>query len=169
MSAGWTRRLAAAAAMLLAAAVALADGGLVRVSDTAGRFVVTLFTAPTPLRVGAADVSVMVQAAADRSVVLDAEVEIVARSGDTELRAAATRQAATNKMLYAAVVTFPAPGPWTLEARVYRGASVAVSCAVSVEPPRAAVIAYWPYFAAPALVIALFALHQWLVARSRIP
>jgi len=155
------------AAILLAAAAAFGDGGLVRVSERSGPFVVTVFTAPTPLRVGGADVSVLVQTADDRSAVLDAEVEIVARASGVELRAPATRGAATNKLLYAAIITFPTPGAWALAAHVRRGESVAVSCEVSVEPPQAAVIAYWPYFAAPALIVAVFALHQWLAARTR--
>jgi len=162
-----TRLLAAGALIVVAATAALADGGLVRVSETAGPFVVTVFTAPTPLRVGRADVSVMVQTAGDRSAVLDAEVELVARAYHTELHTIATREAATNKLLYAALIDLPAPGAWTIEARVRRGESVAVSCDVTVEPARAAVIAYWPYFAAPALIIAVFALHQWLVARTK--
>jgi len=166
VSGGPIRLLAGGAAMLLAAVV-LADGGLVRVSEIAVPFVVTVFTAPTPLRVGTADVSVMVQAAADRTVVLDADVEIVARARDGELHAAATRQAATNKMLYAARLEFPAAGAWTIEAHVRRTESVAVSCAVTVEPPQAALVAHWPYFAAPALIIVVFALHQWLAARRR--
>ena len=49
-----------------------ADGGIVQFQKQAGPFFVTVFSAPVPLRVGAADLSVMVQKADDRSEVLDA-------------------------------------------------------------------------------------------------
>ena len=41
-----------------------ADGGTVRLSEEQGRYRITVFTAPAPLRAGPVDVSVLVQEAA---------------------------------------------------------------------------------------------------------
>jgi hypothetical protein len=148
---------------LLVAAPARGDGGLLRLSETAGPLVVSVFTAPTPLRVGPLDVSIMVQATDDHSAVLDADVQVVLRAPGLERTAPATREAATNKLLYAALLDLPAPGRWTLAAHVRAGArSAVVSCDVDVAPPLAPALAFWPYLALPGVAIALFALHQRL-------
>ena len=58
-----TRRRAAlaVAVLLLSAPAAWPDGGVVRSRETRGGLVVTVFTAPDPLRAGPQDVSVLVQ------------------------------------------------------------------------------------------------------------
>ena len=94
--------------MLLAAVAARGDGGLLRLRQAAGRFEISVFTAPTPLRVGQIDVSVMVQA--DHAPVLDAEVDVQLRGPGGELTATASAAAATNKLLYAALIEVPVPG-----------------------------------------------------------
>ena len=152
--------------ILLAAGVARGDAGTMRLSQSAGPFQITLFTAPTPLRVGRADVSVMVLAGDERSPVLDADVQVTLRGTDVagpEQTAMATHAAATNKLLYAAALDVPTAGRWTLTARVHAGAhTAAVACEVDVAPPQAHVLTFWPYLVLPAVGIALFALHQWL-------
>ena len=154
--------------MLLTAPAARGDGGLVRLSQTAGPFEITLFTAPTPLRAGPVDVSVLVQA--DHAPVLDAEVQVTLRAPGVERTAIATRAAATNKLLYAALLDVPEAGRWTLEAQVRVSERAAtVSCEVDVAPPLPPVLVFWPYFALPAVVIALFALHQWLTRQAQTP
>jgi hypothetical protein len=153
---------------LLVATAAHGDGGLLRASEAAGPLVVSIFTAPTPLRVGPADVSIMVQATDDHSAVLDAEVQVVLHGPGVERTATATRAAATNKLLYAALLDLPAPGHWTLAAEVRAGARRAhVSCEVDVAPALPPALAFWPYLALPGLAIALFALHQWLQRSHR--
>lgn len=157
-----------ALAIALAASSARGDGGVVRLSQTAGPFEITLFTAPTPLRVGVVDVSVLVQTAADHTPVLDAEVQVALRGPGLERTGAATHAPATNKLLYAALLDVPGPGRWTLAAQVHAGERDAtVSCAVDVAPPLPPVVAFWPYFAFPGALIALFALHQWLKRQQR--
>ena len=163
-----TRRRTAAIGIvwLLAAANARGDGGLMRLNQTAGPFEIALFTAPTPMRVGPVDVSVMVLTGADHSPVLDAEVEVTLRAADTrgiERTAIATHAAATNKLLYAASLDVPAPGRWTLTARVHAtSGAAAVACEVEVVPPLAPLVTFWPYLILPGVIIGLFALHQWL-------
>ena len=93
-----------------------------------------MFTAPTPLRVGPVDVSVLLQV--DHTPVLDADVRVALRAPGLDRTAAATRAAATNKLFYAALLDVPEPGRWTLEARVRAGEHAAtVSCEVDVAPP----------------------------------
>ena len=151
--------------MLLVAAAASGDGGQIRLSEHAGPFVITVFTAPTPVRVGPVDVSVLVQEGIDDAPVLDAEVQVTLRAADTERTAAATHAAATNKLLYAASLVVPAPGRWTLATEVRAGErAAAVAGEIDVAPPPAPVVAFWPYLALPFAVIALFVLHQWLTA-----
>lgn len=149
--------------VLLAAATARGDGGRVQLSETAGPFAVTVFTAPTPLRVGPVDVSVLVQGADGGAPVLDAAVQVALAAPSGERAAAATHAAATNQLLYAAVLDVPAPGRWTLAVHVAgRAGDAAVSCEVDVAPPLPPALAFWPYLALPGVAIALFALHQWL-------
>lgn len=174
----WMRRSAAArrsaarlgalgVGVLLAAAAARGDGGLMRLSEMAGPFEITVFTAPTPLRVGAVDVSVMLLERAGHAPVLDAAVDVTVRGPGPERTGAATHAAATNKLLYAAVLDISAAGQWSLLVQVRSNAgAAAVSCPLDVAPPLAPVVAFWPYLALPAVAIALFALHQSLKHRQ---
>lgn len=155
---------------ILTAAVALADGGTVRLKERSGPFVITVFTSPTPLRAGPADVSVLLQEAASDRPILDATVVIALRPLDDHrppIRVPATHRDATNKLLYAALVDVPVAGVWGLHVTVRHGdVSAEVTCPLDVAPPAAPLRSYWLYLALPPLVAALFALHQWLGARA---
>jgi hypothetical protein len=154
------------AALLFGAIAARGDGGRLQLNQIVGPFEVALFTAPTPLRAGAIDVSLLVQEAGQHTPVLDAQVTLVARAEnaiDGERVATAVRGAATNKLFYTALIDIPAPGRWRLTADVRAGERAAsVSCAVDIAPPQSPLVAFWGYLALPAVAIALFALHQWL-------
>jgi len=153
------------ASLLAGAAAARADGGVVRLSEARGDLLVTVFTAPAPLRAGPVDVSVMVQESAGRRPVLDASVSIVLRSkvDHAVIHAAATRAQATNKLLYAAIVDLPVAGDWNLEVTVERGATLArVATGLSADTAVPRLRSLWPYLAFPPVVIALFVLHQRL-------
>ena len=164
-------RLATALAVLVAPTLGVADGGLVRVSQAAGPFTVTVFTAPTPLRAGAIDLSVLVQETHGGDVIPDADVSVVLRTRDDparEVRAPALHEQATNKLLYAALLDLPAAGAWQVEVNVARaGATASLAFDVDASPPLPPWRAYWPYFALPPFAIAIYALHQWLVLRPR--
>jgi hypothetical protein len=103
---------------LLAADLARADGGAIRIQRDAGPLRITVFSAPEPLRVGAADLSVMVQSREGGAPVLDAEVELRLEGPPPErpIQVRATREQAANKLLYAASVELPAAGTWRLRA-----------------------------------------------------
>jgi hypothetical protein len=146
------------------------DGGTVQFQKQAGPFLVTIFSAPVPLRVGAADLSVMVQRATDRSNLLDCSVDLrLSRPGESRIHANATRAQATNKLMYAARVVFPAPGKWHLDVGVNaQRDTIHVAGDVPVLPQQEPLIAYWPYFAVLPTALVLFGLNQWLKAKRNV-
>lgn len=157
---------AAAIAALVLVIEARGDGGAVRLAAVAEPFAITVFS-PEPLVAGRNDLSVLVQTTGGEAV-LDAVVDLVLEppDGAEPLRVRATRSAATNKLLQAALVDLPEAGTWNLAVEVRRdGATARIrgALAVGAAPPRAA--ALWPLFALPAAAVALFALGQWLSAR----
>jgi hypothetical protein len=148
------------------AAVARGDGGVVRFNGPAGPFDVTVFTAPTPLRAGPVDISVLVRDRTVQQPVLDAQVVVrlvPANAMSSAVAAVATRARATNKLLYAALAALPAPGSWNMQVTIRHGAGTAtVSQPLEVARPLPPLLAFWPYLAVPPVCIALFILHQWL-------
>jgi hypothetical protein len=164
------RILGPTALLALVATLAGADGGIVRVSEPAGPFVLTVFTTPTPLAVGSADVSVMVQDRESLVPMLDARVALeltFAAGGREPTRVEATRARAANRLLYAATVALPAAGEWRLEATAEaHGARGQVACRLPVEAGGPRVLAYWPWLVLPPLAVALFALNHRLARRQ---
>lgn len=152
--------------VFLFASSANADGGLLRLSREAGGLRISVFTAPTPLRAGAVDVSVLVQDARTGRVRPGLPVRVCATPVDApaaEVEAEASHELATNKLLQAAHLELGRPGRWRL--------SVAVDEAVvdaEVEVAGAAP-SWWglaPWVGAPFVVVALYAARQRL-ARGR--
>lgn len=159
-------------AALLLAGRAGADGGAVRLSQRVDDVSVTVFTSPTPLRAGPIDVSVLLLDGRTGAVIGDAGVNVTLRTPPPEemtVTATATRAQATNKLLYAALLDLPAAGAWRVEVAIDRAGHppAAVTFDVDVAPPLPPWRTYWPYFALPAIAIAVYALHQWLVLRRR--
>jgi hypothetical protein len=148
--------------------IAYADGGTLRASRAAGPFVISIFTAPELLAVGAADVSALVQSRDDGAVVLDATIDLRLVGPDgVEHRLAATHAAATNHLLSAATVELLEAGPWRLEVTARRGAIAAtVDCAFEVAAPTAGAGSHWPLLALPALCVALFFWRERLRRRG---
>jgi hypothetical protein len=143
-----------------------ADGGVVLSRQESSPFVVTVFAAPVPLRAGPIDVTVLVQRRGALEPVLDANVSI-RLDADSQIVAAATRSQAQNKLLYAATLNLPHPGPWKYTVSVKSPAGQATIFggfqAAETAPPLAA---YAFYLAIPPVLIAVFVLHQWLLRRS---
>ena len=147
---------------------AAGDGGAVRLKQTSGPFVVTVFT-PEPMQAGPVDVSILVQEAHGSAAVLDALVslhlspKVATNAAAQKVSVAATHSQATNKLLYAASVDLPVPGLWTLQVEVHRGVdhvSVDGALVVAAAPPALRTIL--PYLLVPPVAILVFALHQWL-------
>ncbi len=110
------------AAAAVTAVPAMANGGTIQLSNrAAGPYALTVYTSPTPIRTGTADVSVMVQKAGSDELVNDARVVIqVQPAGSDAVQGsyAATHEQATNKLFYAANVPFPSEGRWRVTVRV---------------------------------------------------
>jgi hypothetical protein len=155
------RRGLLAAALLLCAARALADGGRVRLRQDAGPFAITVFTAPDPLTVGPADVSVLVQNREDGAVLLDAGVEVRLTGPGAATARSYPAGPGANRLMKAAAVGFPTAGTWRLEVIVHRASEASmVSGTCAVEPAASRLEAIWPFLAVPPLAVALFALRE---------
>jgi hypothetical protein len=167
-----------------------ADGGVIRLREAQGPFVVTIFTASEPVMNDPLDVSVLVQTQDSSDAILDATVNLtctaprvaVVEPGDrlcghsegaglnagpephpTSFAVRATRRQASNKLLYAAPVEFSTAGEWLLQASVKRGSdAVRVVCTIPVRPPPGRMTGLLPYLVLPPLVVALFAMNQRL-------
>jgi hypothetical protein len=182
------------AAMIVTATSAIADGGAVLLRKASGPFLVTVFTSPAVPQAGLVDVSVLVQKGDTGEALLDAKVdlqfvsppgtkgpglEMFCTPNGTQLLAVgngengthrtipATRNRATNKLLYATTVNLPTTGIWQMSVRVRRGSAEAqVSCALPVVVSTASFANAWPFVAAPLLIIGIFTCHQCLKRRT---
>ena len=150
--------------LLLAPAPGHTDGGVVRLHESRGNLTVSVFTAPDPLRVGLADLSVLIQSSNDGAVLLDPEVTFTlsppaGRGG--ELRLAPSRSNATNQLLQSVEVSLPVAGIWELAVSVRRGGEeVVLTCLLPVTPLPPSWVRLWPLLALVPLAIALFAANQ---------
>jgi hypothetical protein len=147
-------------------AILIADGGTVQFRRAAGPFVVTLFSSPSPLRTGRADLSVLIETANGNEPVFDAAVRLALRRGNRNIEMAPSHAQATNKLLYAASPQLTAPGTWEAVVTVDRAGSHAeAGGTIEVLPGPPAVFSLWPYFALVPLFIFLFLLNQRLKRR----
>jgi hypothetical protein len=157
-------------ALFLLPSPAAADGGAIRLSERKGNYRITVFTTPTPLRAGPADVSVLVQDAATGEPATGLQVTIKAQrcsfSSDAEIHSATT-EVATNKLYFASTFDLAEPGCYSLEVLVEGDlgeAEVAVELQVAEPPPKW--LAIWPWAAWPIVAILFFSIHQVLFRRG---
>jgi len=149
----------------LAAPEVHADGGMLRYSKQVGTRIVSAFTAPTPPSVGTIDVSVLLQEADTGRVVLDVPVTIRARNEVARMREAqATRAAATNQLMRAALLDLPVAGVWTIDI-VLEGDEnpITFDLLVGEPPPPWRDMLVW--FLWPAGIIGLFLAARFLKSR----
>ncbi len=162
----WADFFIAALAWLASAGAVHADGGVVRARQIAGPYTVTVFSAPTPLRVGLVDISVFVQDTDSSAAVLDAVVDVILEAAGQParvLQGSATHARATNKLLYAAEFHLPAAGRWRGTVTIRAGGNAhAVPFELDTAPALPPALASWPYLAAPFVALAVYALNQWL-------
>lgn len=164
----WRRGLLLAVALSALNSRARADGGFVLLHQTDGPFVITVFAAPNPPRVGPVDISVLAQDREDGRAALDGEVIVrLRREGGMTVVGQATREAARNKLLYSALMNLPEAGKWELEVTIKQGRSMAsVLGQVWVAQPRPFLLSYWRSLSLPWIVVTLFAMNQWLKRRA---
>jgi hypothetical protein len=97
-------------------------------------------------------------------------VRLTARGAGHVVASPATTEAATNKLLHAAVFQLPEPGWWDVEVAVegpHGPALVRFGLQADESPPPW--VDLWPWFGWPALAVAAFAIHQVLVRRRARP
>lgn len=101
--------------LIVLPAVAKADAGAMRASRRQGKLRLTVFSDPSPLRVGLADVSLLVQNVETGELLYPPAVIELSRVGQTSspVRYHATRAMATNKLFQAAQFNLPQAGLWT--------------------------------------------------------
>jgi hypothetical protein len=172
--------------------LAKGDGGIIRLREAQGPFSVTVFSSPESASGGLADVSALIQERETGKVVLDADVSFTLSPPDgsapsqsdefcgsskalTRLpdemnnhsTVRATREQASNKLLYAAPLELNAPGDWKLHVVVSRGTDTArFDCRLPVTLSSGKLTELWPYLSLPPLVVIAFALNQWLGRES---
>jgi hypothetical protein len=148
---------------------AWADGGALRLSEQSGRYRISLFTQPTPCRVGPIDLSVLVQDAVTGTAVTDAAVMVQMEPSTgprRTLRAVATTSAATNKLLQAVVLDVPTAGCWHgVVLVVHDGVQLSNAFDIDVDSDVPPWRSFGLWIAAPFVVIVLFVVHQVLKAR----
>jgi len=146
-----------------------ADGGTIRLSSKQSGYQITVFTAPTPIRAGPVDISVLVQDSLTGEPMTHMRVTVrMSKPGQLALEYPATTAAATNKLFLAAQFELPEPGRWDLQVRVegsHGPAEIAGELEAAEPLPRWREI--WPWFGWPALAIALFGIHQILKRPGR--
>ena len=154
------------------ATAAYGDGGTMLLHQDAGAFTVTLFAAPRPLQVGAADLSVMVQDRVSGDVLLDPMIDLtfVPESGNAmQQTVRLAKGQASNRLLQATTVHFSSAGKWRLILLVQRGNDVVhLSTECTVEPDRSRATMVWFYVLLPVGIILLFVIHQGLKLRSEV-
>ena len=138
-----------------------------RMSEKRGGFLITVFTAPAPFRAGPVDISVLVQDALTGEPVPQTRVTVrMTKPGQLALEYPATREAATNKLLYAAQFDLPEPGLWHLEVQVEGVHGLAtIDGELETAAPLPRWRELWPWIGWPALAIVLFGIHQVLARR----
>lgn len=148
-----------------------ADGGTVRLSVRENGYRITVFTSPTPLRVGPVDVSVLVQDADRGEPMRDVAVLVRLTPIDPTgpvLEQSASREAATNKLYQAALFELPTAGAgrWQVEIQVEGEQGLAqgrFEMEVGESLPRWATM--WLWIAWPVVAVMLFSVHQVLTRR----
>lgn len=170
------------------------DGGVVLLQEGKGPFSVTVFVPPELIRSGLTDVSVLVQSRTNGEVILDAAVSLaveppreVATTGSDPVCGAssssvmfsdiaqknqtttipATRERASNKLLYAAALALNATGDWRLHIDVSRASdSIQLDCLIPVTQTSVNTAGLWPYLLIPVIAIGAFAMNQKLRRHS---
>jgi hypothetical protein len=156
-----------ASALFCLPSLAAADGGTVRLSEQKGKYRITVFTAPTPVRVGTMDISLLVQEAATGELAPEVQVTINAvRRGSpgVALHHPATAGAAANKLYYDATFDLPEPGWYSVDVSIDGAlgkAHVRFDLEAAESLPRW--LTMWPWVGWPVLAIMLFSIHQLLV------
>ena len=142
-----------------------ADGGVVLWQQTSGAITVTAFTSQSPLRIGPADISFLIENKEQSRPILDALVFVALEdaSGITA-REEATHDQARNKLLYCSVMNLVKPGPGRMKVIVTDGSEKYVlDNEVEVSGRQSPLLEHWKLLTFPFMIAILFVFHQRLV------
>jgi hypothetical protein len=150
---------------------ARADGGRLCLSQRAGSCQISVFTTPTPVRVGMVDVSVLVQDARTHALVPDAKVVVIARPAhgpQPPVVVRASHAAATNRLLQAAFLDLPRAGGWTIDLDVAcRGERFKLEMPLEVAGALPGWMELGPWLIMPLGPVLLFVTHHLLRLHDR--
>jgi hypothetical protein len=149
---------------------ALGDGGTLRAWKKQGGYEIAAFTEPAPVVTGTVDISVLLLGCDTGEPIEEARivVEVRPESRPSEVTShQATRRAATNQLLRAAVFELRNPGRRLVEIHI-EGPSGHAQIPFEMEvgsawSPRAGI---WPWILWPLPVVVLYGIHRRLVAKS---
>ncbi|MDR3635904.1 MAG: hypothetical protein P4L84_19025 [Isosphaeraceae bacterium] len=149
--------------------MAWGDGGTLRDWQRRGSLEIAVFTDPTPFVAGLVDISVLVLDAATGEPVSAADVMVELtpkdQSGPTTHHPATT-DAATNKLLRAALFELPVPGRYAVNVIVARpGDRAQLQFDLDVARPSTPRAGVWPWILWPVPIIAVYGVHRLLVGR----
>ena len=187
-------RVAVAFLTALAPQLAKGDGGVMLLHEARSAFLVTVFVSPETTRGGLTDLSVLVQSSTSGDVLLDVDVGLavdppkgLASTGSEQFCGAssapagsqlpdvsplqgtvpATREQASNKLLYAAALNLNSKGDWRLHVFVSRRTDNArYDCLIPVTQASANALGLWSCLLIPPIAIAGFAINQKLRRHS---
>lgn len=153
-------------AILFASAIMVrGDGGVVLWQQTSGSITVTAFTTQSPLRIGPADISFLIENNEQSRPILDARVFVALEDANgVTARGEATRDQARNKLLYCSVMNLVKPGPGRMKVIVTDGSEKHdLDTEVEVSGRQSPLIEHWKLLTFPFMIAILFVFHQRLV------
>ena len=152
---------------LVAAGRAGADGGVVCARGGDGPLRLSLFVAPTPLRVGRAELSVWLERGSEAGPPPPIRLRVSRPDFCEPTRDLEAVPGGAGGALPGATVALEIPGPVVIEAHAVSGVRrVAASCRLEVAPASSPLAAHWPALALPPTAVALYAAHRALAARE---
>lgn len=140
---------------------ASADGGLIRLSEVRNGLRISVFTAPTPPRVGQVEISILVQEAKSGKPLLGQTIRVEAapkNHPNRKVHQQAAGEITGNRLMQAALLVISQPGPWLIDVAIQ---DKSVHFEMDVAEPMPAWIDWIAWIGWPFLVVAFFAWRQW--------
>jgi hypothetical protein len=163
----WPLQLIFALGFISLVSEARGDGGTLQLSQRYGELRVSVFTSPAVPRVGMIDVSVFIQDAKTKRVRHDLPVKTRlerVEGAAIPLQEHATAEMATNRLFQAALFDLPKAGRWRVTVSLTDVNLDPLAFELDVAPPLPPWLQLAPWVGWPFAVVALFLVHQKLVA-----
>ena len=143
------------------------DGGTLRAWQRRGGYEIAVFTEPTPFVAGPVDISVLLLDTATGEPVPGTDVAVEVDCRGRTMRHPATTDAATNKLLHAAVFNLDASGRCEVNV-IVDGPNGPAQLRFDLDVARPSTLrdGIWWWILWPAVVIAVYGVHRRLVETS---